>query len=194
MFGLFKQRIDPRPLIVVHLNARLQPLDRGEAFEDPLDDWLREAKLGEVCGAGSAFIPGEGVQSCDVEVRLNALDETSLVRLAERLDAMGAPVGSKLIVEESGAEIDIGVNEGLALHLNGVDLPDHVYASTSADELVEKLEAALAGAGRVLSHFDGPRETSLFLYGGAYAAMERAIAPVLANYPLCQGARLEKIA
>lgn len=194
MFGLFKRRADARPIVVVHLNARLQPMHRGDVFEDPLDQWLRQTGLGEVCGAGTAFVPGEGVQSCDIEVRVNAIDEDTLVQLAQRLDALGAPIGSKLVMQDSGHEMAIGASEGLALHLNGTDLADEVYAATSADELIGLMNAALGSRGKLMSHFDGATETSLFLYGPSYAEMEAAISPVLAHYPLCQRARLEKIA
>lgn len=191
MFGLLKKR-DDRPVVVITLNARLQPIHRGESFEDPLEDWLRGAGLGEICGGGTAFDPVEGVQSCDIEVRLCDTSDATLARLTEQLHALDAPVGSKLVFGER--EIPIGVCEGLALHLNGTDLSDEVYASGDPDELVDLLQAALEGHGQIMSHWDGQRETSLFMYGRCYADMAAAIAPVLASYPLCQKARLEKIA
>lgn len=87
----------------------------------------------------------------------------------------------------------VGAAEGLALHLNGTELPDEVYETCGADELIDMLEAALGERGRFMSHHDGAYETSLYLYGPSYDDMAAAIAPVLASYPLCQKARLEKI-
>ncbi len=192
MFGLLKKKKDDRPVVVVTLNARLQPMHRHESFDEPLDDWLRENNLGEVCGGGTAFDPREGVQSCDIEVRLASTDDATLARLTAQLHELSAPVGSKLFVGER--EIAIGASEGLALHLNGTDLSDEVYASGDPDELVDLLQAALEGHGQIMSHWDGQRETSLFMYGRSYADMAAAIAPVVASYPTCEKARLEKIA
>lgn len=194
MFGLFKRKADPRPALTIHLNARLQPMHRFEAFEDPLDQWLRKGDRGELSGGGSSFTPELGVLSCDIELRVSALDETFIAELAEHLDALGAPVGSKLVFHDSGYEMAIGASAGLALHLNGTDLPDEVYASTSADDLIEMLNQALGEDGKVLSQFNGERETSLYLYGRSQESMRAAIAPVLEAYPLCRGARLEQIA
>lgn len=194
MFGMFKRKTDPRPSITIHLNARLQPMHRFEAFEDPLDQWLRETGYGELCGGGSEFSPEHGILSCDIELRANSVDEAFVVALAQRLDALGAPTGSKLVFHDSGYEMTVGASAGLALHLNGTDLPDQVYQTSSPDELIEMLDAALAGEGKVLSHFDGPSETSLFIYGRLHESMHAAIAPVLASYPLCERARLEQIA
>ena len=46
MFGLFKRKADPRPALTIHLNARLQPMHRFEAFEDPLELDLNRAAGG----------------------------------------------------------------------------------------------------------------------------------------------------
>ncbi|MBI1252486.1 MAG: hypothetical protein GC189_13570 [Alphaproteobacteria bacterium] len=191
MLGLFKRKPDPRPLVVLHLHARLQPIHRGDVFEDPLDAWLRAEGLGEVCGAGTAFIPGEGVQSCDIELLLADVSEATLARVRAKAEALGAPAGSKLTLD-NGAEHAIGAWRGLALHLNGTDLPDEVYAQCDLDELYDHLNAALGAAGKAMSHHDGETETSLYLYGASVPAMRAAIAPVLRDYPLCQRSRLEE--
>ncbi|MFP3489095.1 hypothetical protein R0K20_15960, partial [Staphylococcus sp. SIMBA_130] len=57
MFGLFKKRgkaaeIEPQ-FIVATLNARIQPIHRGEIYEDPLEEILSEASIGEVSGGGT---------------------------------------------------------------------------------------------------------------------------------------------
>lgn len=193
MFRLFARKAPRRPVVVVRLNARLQPLDRGAAFGDAVDVWLTEIGFGEVTGGGTAFTPGEGVSSCDLEIEADAVTPEFLAALAEKLDALGAPVGSKLILD-NGGEIPIGVVEGLAVHVNGTDLPDTVYESCSLEDLRALLDAALSGRGRVLSDHHGATESSLYLYGDSAAQMQTAIADVLASYPLCERARLEKIA
>lgn len=194
MLGLFKRKRNARPIVVVHLNARLEPMARYAAFEAPLDQWLQEAQLGEVCGGGTAFTPEDGVLSCDLELRVNAIDEQTVAALAERLDELGAPRGSKLVMQDTGFEMPIGVESGLALHLNGTDLPDEIYETTSLDELISMLAEALGDAGKVLGSHAGAANTSLYLYGRSNVAMRDAVAPVLQRYPLCQRAQLEEIA
>jgi hypothetical protein len=56
--------------VLVHLNARLQPLDRGEWFEEPLAAALREQNAGEVTGGGTLQDESGEIQSCDIEVEL----------------------------------------------------------------------------------------------------------------------------
>jgi hypothetical protein len=108
MLGLFKTKPDPRPVVTVHLTARLQPMHRGAAFEDPLGAWLRQSGLGEVCGGGTQFLPEQGVLSCDIELRLSDAGEATLSQLGAQLRALGAPMGSKLIVHATGEEVYVG--------------------------------------------------------------------------------------
>ena len=39
--------------VVARLNARVQPIARGDYFEDPLQDTLEQAGVGEVTGGGT---------------------------------------------------------------------------------------------------------------------------------------------
>ena len=48
--------------------------------------------------------------------------------------------------------------------------------------------------GRVVSHWGGPRETALYLYGRSAATMLARIRPFLDTYPLCDKARIVTIA
>jgi hypothetical protein len=109
--------------LVAQLNARLQPIHRGEFFEDPLNEALDQAALGEVSGGGTLQdVTGE-IEYCDVEVQVigSAADGAKLV--IEVLEKLGAPKGSKLHVEAESREIPFGRLEGMAVYLNGTDLP-----------------------------------------------------------------------
>lgn len=179
------------PLFVfAQLNARLQPLDRGEHFEDPLDEQLKNAGLGEVCGDGTQQCASGEILWCAVEIEASGpgtLD--AIVRLFEEL---GAPKGS--LLKWDGQERPFGVAEGLALYLNGTDLPAEVYASCHGNEVYEEIENLLGGDGRILSHWQGPTETAVYLYGASYERMKTLIADFVASYPLCQRCRIEQIA
>ena len=60
--------------------------------------------------------------------------------------------------------------------------------------MFEQVSRCIDGLGDVCSFWQGESETALYLYGQDAAAMEQAMAGFLASYPLCQGARLERIA
>jgi len=83
--------------------------------------------------------------------------------------------------------------QAVLVHLDGVNLPDHVYQecdlATIEDRLVEVIERD------VLGEFDGneigPAETTLFMYGPDAERLFAGIEQTLRGYPLCQGARVE---
>ena len=52
--------LDPQLFVYVKIPGDIQPLARGERFEDPLDDALSASGLGQVSGGGSLH-PGFGV-------------------------------------------------------------------------------------------------------------------------------------
>ncbi|MBB4752565.1 hypothetical protein [Actinoplanes lobatus] len=83
-----------------------------------------------------------------------------------------------------------GVTEGLAVYLNGTDLPDEVYATSDINDLITALLDALGAHGRMQSYWQGPRETALYLYGPSAARMADLIADLLSQFPLAQRCRV----
>lgn len=183
--------------VFVHLNHRLGPLDRGERFEDPLQDRLEADGLGEVTGGGTGQDESGEIAYLGVDVELEDLDR-GLPLVIETLNAHGAPKGSHLEVHDGPEgevrEIPIGVHEGLAVYLDGVGLPDEVYATTDVNFVVEEIDRLLGDAGGFEAHWQGPTETALYLFGRSADEMAARIAPFLASYPLCRGARVVRIA
>jgi hypothetical protein len=108
------------------------------------------------------------------------------------LNRLGAPKGSKLILEKR--EIPFGVNEGLAVFLNGMDLPDEVYRDCDINHVIDECERLMGDGGKMLSYWQGSRDTGLYFYGPSFAKMKAAVEPFLASYPLCQKCRTEQIA
>ena len=86
--------------------------------------------------------------------------------------------------------VPFGTSEALAIHLDGTGLPDDVYTPCNINELVERVDAALAGSGEIRGSWGGPRETSLYLYGPSADAMFDKLQSVFADYPLCRNARV----
>lgn len=198
MFGLkfgAKKKAVEGEFITARLNARVQPIDRGEYFEDPLDEALKELGLGAVTGGGTQLTEEPaGIAYCDLEILVADSGETTLQSIIARLEQLGAPKGSKLIVESTGAEVPFGTHEGLALYMNGADLPDDVYASCDINHVIEELDRLMGDKGKFKGFWEGSRDTALYCYGTSFAAMKDAIEPLLSSYPLCQKARIEQIA
>jgi hypothetical protein len=90
--------------------------------------------------------------------------------------------------------VPFGFLEGMAIYLNGTDLPDEVYETCDVNELYEEINRLLGDRGEIQGHWQGPTETALYLYGYSIDEMKSLIADHMANYPLCQKARVETIA
>lgn len=193
-FSLSRQTAPNGILVTVQLNARLQPLDRGDMFEDELHDFLSSKTLGEVTGGGSLQSDEGWIIQSDIEIDAASADPETLKAITTRLEELGAPRGSKLVVEQSGDEFEFGTQEGLAIYLNGTDLPDEVDENCDVGHIIDELNRLLKGTGKYFSYWDGPTETALYLYGSSAALMRERIEPLLDSYPLCQGARTEQIA
>ena len=181
-------------MIVLNLNARFQPIHRGD-LEDALDEILDELKLGEVCGGGTLMLPTKEIKSCDIELDI-ADDEKTLETLLDIIDKLGVPKGSKLILSDMSDRnfIPVGRLEGLAVYLNGTELPAEVYQSCDINYAIGQMDERLSGIGRLYSWWEGPSETALYFYGENYEKMLDAIRDFIGEYPLCQKCRTEQIA
>jgi hypothetical protein len=151
--------------LFITLNARLRPLDRGDRYEDPLQEVLdAQAPGSQVTGGGTLLTADREPALSDID--LDVEGDPAAVRdlVVATLEAAGAPRGSRAQLGE-GEPITFGVTEGLAVYLNGTDLPDEVYANSDINELIAALLERLGPDGDMQSYWEGPRETALYLYG-----------------------------
>ncbi|HXD85002.1 MAG TPA: hypothetical protein VN641_00805, partial [Urbifossiella sp.] len=111
------------------------------------------------------------------------------------LTKRGAPRGSKLQYEVRRKKIEepFGKYEGLAIYLNGTDLPKKVYKECDVNELYADLNRLLGKRGSIQGHWVGPTETALYLYGRSTEEMKSLIADHMAEYPLCRRARVVEL-
>jgi hypothetical protein len=181
-------------MVIARLNARAQPLDRLEVFEHPLDELLQATGTGMVTGGGTMLGDEGEIAFCDLELSVPETSDAVLGTIRKALEGVGVPKGSKLIWNDGADELELGVAEGLAVYLNGTDLPDEVYEQSDVNVVYEELDRLVAGEGRVVSHWEGPRETALYLYGRSAETMLSLIRPFLDSYPLCAKSRTIKIA
>lgn len=177
------------------LNARIMPVARGKRFETPLAEALAENGLGEVGGGGTMQSETGEIAYCDIDIDLFDLENGGRF-VCDFLTARGAPKGSKLCYEHHGkrTEVAFGVIEGLAIYLNGTDLPSEVYQHSDVNVVIETIRRLLDECGAIEGYWTGPTETALYLYGKSATEMRELISPFLAEYPLCQRARIETIA
>ncbi|MGI9395059.1 MAG: hypothetical protein ACR2OY_10480 [Boseongicola sp.] len=198
MFSIFKKKEPEGPafehLIVARLNARVQPIDRGEYFEDPLDEVLKSKGIGEVTGGGTQLADEpDGIEFVDVEIYAkDASDEVKSTVIAA-LEGFGAPKGSKLLIEGQ-EDTPFGLLEGMGLFLNGTDLPDEVYANSDVNESIAKLRELLNGKGEFRGHWEGSQETALYFYGRSYESMVSCVRNYLDEEPSFDRTRVVQIA
>ncbi|HOY02921.1 MAG TPA: hypothetical protein PLV36_15645 [Zoogloea sp.] len=134
---------------VAQLNARLQPVHRGEYFEDPLNVELKKAECGEVSGGGSLQSKIGEIEYCDIEIEVNGALTVAERVVIETLEGLGAPKGSKLHIEAEGRQVQFGQAEGIAVYLNGTGLPDEVYKECDSNFVYSEFDRLLNGEGRV---------------------------------------------
>jgi hypothetical protein len=195
--GLLRRKKTPsNRVLVVHLNARMQPPHRGEIFEDPLEQHLTDGGFSATVVGGGTLLAADGEpESCDIEVEVAATDAQDAVvsAIASFLESRKVPRGSNVQDEDGRVLASFGVVDGLALYLNGSDLPAEVYANSDVNELIEDIHEALGPTGAMLSYWEGPRDTVLYLYGCDAEAMRARLTPLLAERPLAQLSRLVTI-
>lgn len=195
MFGFFKKKSAPEPkFIIANLNARTQPIHRGELFEDPLNKIISQKGLGEITGGGTLQAKSGEIENCDIEVQVNDLTARTIEAIRSSLEGLGAPKGSKLTTEPPTTTIDFGTLEGLAIYLNGTDLEDKVYEESDSNFVYSELDRLTQGKGKVYSYWQGTTETAFYLYGDSFLEMKLLISELVNNYPLCQKCRIEQVA
>jgi len=177
------------------LNARILPLDRGERYEDPLQEALEANGFGEVTGGGTMQSKDGEIEYCGIDIDVFNLEE-GVPFICEFLTRCGAPRGSKLQyeVDRERVEVPFGVAEGPAIYFNGTDLPDDVYSTCDINHVYDEISRLLGDRGRIQGHWQGPTETALYLYGDSAEEVKELIAKFMAVYPLCDRARYQTIA
>ena len=173
--------------IIARLYEHVEPLDRGTRYEDPLDAVLRQANLGEVTGGGSQLGELGEIEFADIEIRVENLDD-ALPVIVKSLEESGAPAGSQLL-GRSGVIREFGRLQSVAVYLDGVSLPDEVYATLDFDDLVTKLSAA-AGERSYHGYWQGPQETGLFFFGTDAEEVFTNLEALLRQLPIGQNARV----
>jgi hypothetical protein len=175
-------------VVIARLYEHIEPLDRGRRYEDPLDAALRAASLGEVSGGGSQLGQLGEIDFAHIDIQVTSLDD-ALPIIVDSLQRSGAPRGSQLLDGTDDVIREFGVCQSVAVYLDGITLPDEVYANLDFDDLVNRLTAA-AGTDSYHGFWQGAQETGLFFFGTDAETIFSSIETVLRDMPIGQNARL----
>jgi hypothetical protein len=176
-------------VVIARVYEHIEPIDRGERYEDPLQARLEPGKLGRVTGGGSQLDESGGITHADIEIELANLND-AVRAVIEALEAAGAPAGSELIDGSNSRVLkELGTQQCVAVFLDGATLPDEVYEALDFEAVVSELGEA-AGDGSYRGFWQGPQETGLFFFGADAEAMFKRIEPVLRRLPIGQNARV----
>ena len=180
--------------LFITLNARLRPLDRGQRYEDHIEKVLESRFPGSsVTGGGTLLGADREPECCDFELDVEGDGQAATELVIAALEAAGAPKGSQARLDD-GTPVVFGSTEGVAIYLNGTDLPDEVYETSDVNDLVAALLETLGSEGDMQSYWEGPRETALYLYGLSAARIRELVCDVLARFPLAQRCRVVTLA
>ncbi|MDP9047990.1 MAG: hypothetical protein M3N14_07620 [Bacteroidota bacterium] len=182
--------------IVAQLNDKIMPIDRGEVYEDPLNEFLKQHGYGEVSGGGTLQSKNGEIEYCDVEIELleNEINKQAINEIINKLEMLGAPKGSKLIIESTGEKIAFGKLEGLALYLDGINLSDEVYKNSDSEAVATEIRKLANIKTEILRYWQGNTETGLYFYGESFSDMKNSIADFISANPECENARIERVA
>ncbi|MDR6890925.1 MULTISPECIES: hypothetical protein [Variovorax] len=177
---------------VVTLNARLQP-DTRSHLEDALKPLMQQHGH-RITGGGSLLSEEGEILECDIEIELANDSDASVRHVIDAFEALLAPKRSRIKLKGKETAVEFGAQEGLALYLNGSDLPAYVYEECDVNRVFDECERLLDEAGDIHSHWEGPTETAIYMYGPSFDDMHRLISPLLASNPLCGWCRVERTA
>ncbi|WP_223596197.1 hypothetical protein [Neobacillus bataviensis] len=192
LFDILKKKENNNYHLTLQLNARLLPIDRGEFFEEPINEALEASKCGTTNGGGTMQQATGEIEFCDIEILLKHNKMENVDKLLQIIDRIGVPKGSFLRAD--GFEQSVGTLEGLALYLNGTELSEEVYQNCDINYVIEKIDEVLDGSGRFYSYWEGPENTALYYYGISFREMKQRMTSFLSEYPLCQKCKVEQIA
>lgn len=100
---------DTEQFVYIKIPLAIQPMDRGERFEDEIDDALSAEGLGEVSGGGSLLgNPGpdgrRSIEFCGIDVDTDDR-EAALKVLRNLLPGLGAPPLTELHYTANGQRL-----------------------------------------------------------------------------------------
>ena len=180
--------------IFAELPCYIEPIDRGERFEDPLSAQLSAAKQGEVTGGGTQMSDEGGIAGVGIDIDVANLDDAIALTI-KTLNELGAPKGSTLTFERDGKEqkISFGRTEGIVLALDA-SLPEELW-NTHAQDVLPSLEELIEQEelGAIFGSKAFEDRTDIYIYGNSAEKMISRISTWQAKFPLGKNSKVSKL-
>ncbi|MGX7666717.1 hypothetical protein [Flavobacterium pedocola] len=182
--------------LVATLNDKIMPIDGGNIYEDPLDDYLKINNYGEVTGGGTMQLETGEIEFCDIEIFINSdkFDTEIVNKIIDKLEELGAPKGSSLLIEKTKETFSFGKKEGLAIYLDGINLSDEVYKNSDSEAIALEIKRLADIDTDIIRYWQGNTETALYFYGESFEKIKESIEDFVKTNPECENCRIEKIA
>ena len=104
-----EESVNKAVFVFIKIPYSIIPIERGEKYEDPVDDALTEAGVGEVTGGGSQLGEPNEAGNRNIEWVGIDIDLTDLANgiplLKSELKRLGAPAGTTIEYELNGAQV-----------------------------------------------------------------------------------------
>lgn len=195
--GLLDRLRRRRTSATVRIPLPLQPMHRGDWYEDPLTAAFKAERRGSrVTGAGTVLDGARRLVSADIELELAEPIDEQLAVVTQVLEAQAAPRGSSISLLGRAA-VPFGLCGVLALHLPRATPADVKY------DHVPCTEAAMALMKRLVNHADGvfvvqtwdtdDSGTTVYISGTDLNAARAIVEPMIASDPLGAGASFKVI-
>ncbi|MEB8330233.1 hypothetical protein OO009_12785 [Flavobacteriaceae bacterium KMM 6897] len=196
LLGIQEKVEDSENFVVATINDKVMPIDRGEIYEDPLDEFLQANGIGEVTGGGTMQMKSGELEYCDIEIQLKSdkINEGHIKAIIDKLEELGAPKGSKLTIEKTDQKIEFGKKEGLGIYLDGINLSDEVYKNSDSKAIAVEIRRLAKIENSILRYWEGNTETALYFYGDSFENIKNSIADFVSSNPECENCRIEQIA
>ena len=157
------------------INAPLGPFERGEHFEDPLYDWLKERGVEILDGGGGTMLYADGNAVSDFFITFQG--RSHLQGAIRFVKSLGVPVGSSYWVDD-GEKTQCGDCERLQF---SIKKPPRFGQKRIAD-LVAAVQDAVDDAGRMLTAYESKGRFVFGIYGKNVAVIKSSLATVAKNY------------
>lgn len=120
---------------------------------------------------------------CDIEIELRtkAIDKSTISDIILMLENLGAPKGSKLIIESTKEEIPFGKKEGLALYLDGQGLPEEVYRECDINFVISEIHRLTNIEPDADRNWQGEKEIALYFFNNSFVEMKSSISVIMRN-------------
>ena len=96
-------------VVIARIPEHIEPVDRAERYEEPLQEALAILGLGTITGGGSQLTPSAEIAFVEIELALANLDG-ALEVVKRTLEDAGAPAGSRLLFRRNGRDAELPVS------------------------------------------------------------------------------------